>query len=184
VTVILPEDWTAADDIAESEVSAIFKSMIQPYFDLVAQGQMRHVDGKRLRIDYLGVPLVVFPAEVVGFELKGPYQGFKDYTQALKQGIDYRHSTIEDKRLARFEGVRPDFIFICYPAFERQNSTLREWANGAIRLAGRYNVGMLNLLGYRYGVELTVGAERLWHSRNGLRADADTFATHRLPGNN
>lgn len=149
----------------EKEAEAYLENMLKPHFTLHRQVGMRHLDGHKLRSDYLAVPSLFtdFPAEVIGIEVKKGYlDGFKDFSAALKQCIDYRHSVIEDPRAKKFPGQPLKWVFL-FPAFqdhyerdvergveagvEPDQLLIAAWRNGCQfageRFAGKFNVGFV-----------------------------------------
>lgn len=180
----------------EAETRDVFEEMARPYFWLWPEVQMRHYSGERLRIDYVGLPFTRFQTGLVGFELKGDGKGFQGFNRALKQGIDYRQSEIIDRRLSRFPWKRLLFVFIYHPRCWGRYSTLEEtesiqgyqgWLAGAARLAGLYNVGVLNTRrwGPWDGWRLEISETPLWDSKKGLRGNGLLIGSgaSRQPGN-
>lgn len=157
----------------ERAAEAALESLLAPYFRLVRQVWLQHYTGKRLRIDYVAVPLVSFPAPLVGIEVKAGYGRGHDFLCALHQARDYRHCTIVDKRATRSAGLVLPFVFI----FPAPNELAATTPTGAVlRLAGLGRVGSIHQERYG-GLCFRVSAERLWSSAYGERADATGWGT-------
>jgi hypothetical protein len=168
----------------EIEVTQEFRALASPYFRLLPEVWMKHLDGSRLRMDFLARPQdpSLFPVTppLIGFEVKRDHDEFKTLSKALKQAVDYRHSAIDDRRIPKLCGITPLFVFV-YPPYEDEENM---WA-GAVRLAGRYNVGVAaasTLWNGAEALELRVADGRLWDSERGPRADFETFCSNRGRG--
>jgi len=174
----------------ESHTRAVFERLMGRYFWLLPEVWMEHVSGKRLRIDYIGRPFCEFQRCLVGFELKGASTEFAGFSQALKQSIDYRHSVIVDKRCRLWKERTPLFIFVYYPVFVNryyltsvtERKIYEGWIAGAVRLAGKYNVGLVNTTNRWDGVRLEVSDTPIWDEKRGLRGNGLEFGTARKPG--
>ncbi len=166
-----------------------FDELMWPYFRLVNEVQLQHYDGSRLRIDRVGVPrreAGVTWAPLIGFELKKSTGGIGDLTKALNQAIDYRDCIITDKRFKKFLGWRLPFVFVFPDSWDvdQKHDYPRGLYGGAIRQAGRRNVGLLRWENY-YGTQrlmLHAAGERLWSSDEGSTKTAATFGTARGRG--
>lgn len=139
---------------------------------------MRHLDGTRVRIDYIAIPKSSFPADCIGIEIKCRYQKFQEVTAALKQAIDYRHSAIIDRRSTAHLGHTPKFVLVYpYPNYD-DGAPVGRWMAGAVRMAGRYNVGYLNLYRNWSGqpvIEAQVSGQTIWHSLYGVLSNAEKW---------
>jgi hypothetical protein len=150
-----------------------------------------HVNSDRLlRIDYLAVfrrfRRNSTEPTLIGFECKRYFDDFRHWTAALKQGIDYRHSVVEDARSTVWAGHTPAFVFV-FPDLRdlgEHNQYRSSWAEGAERLAGKFNVGSIRQRQDWHGreyLELTCAADPLWNTRVGPRC-GDAWGTGRRPG--
>lgn len=133
----------------EKLARAYVETYLKVHFWLVPEVQLTHWSGKRLKIDYIAIPRSAnFRAPILGIEVKRGYGAFKDFSAVLRQSIDYRGSTICDKRSTRFQGVRLPYVFV-FPAIASIDgpsltSVYQSWMKGAIRLAGQFNVGVID----------------------------------------
>ncbi len=165
-------------------------------FTLIPQARLRLIDGRRRRMDYLAVPDAPegFPVPWVGIECKYGYGGFRDFTAALVQAIEYRHATVIDPRCIEYVGQQPPFVFL-FPMLDGTASSEGEpasiyagWAGGALRLAGKFNVGVIRTRP-TFGIHsqpspyyFEVGADRLWDSQWGMRGRGEVYGTGRKRG--
>lgn len=181
-------DKSFRDEVASTER---FLELMEPYFVLVPEVQMQHYDGSKMRIDFLGRPrhredMPWLPW--AGFELKARFKEIKDFCKALKQGIDYRHGVVVDKRLQNIRGMTPPFLFIWPDPSEEDYGFVKGIHGGAVRVAGQYNVGVLRHESYafysRFGtrISLAVSGTLLWDSVVGSRGNSKTFGTARRRG--
>lgn len=150
---------------------------------------MTHLDGTKLRIDYIAVPRpeLQFPAPFVGIELKRGYSQFRDFSKALKQCVDYRHSVIADARSTKSQGMTPPFVFLYPPlAGENEQSVYAGMEAGAVRFAGQFNVGILRESRSYWSPEpvirFEIAATRLWSNNYGANALGDAFGSGRRRG--
>jgi len=173
---------------SEKAASEWFGRWADPWFDLHKEVQLRHHDGTRLRIDYVGVPRVPFNGDMVGFEIKrGKFDGFKEYSQALKQAIDYRHAKIEDKRFPAWEGKIVPYVFLWFPDEEELTSSVYDgWRPGAERLAGKFNVGRVRAVRYRDDrddlfpyMRLEISTHKVWDSLRGMTGFGERLTERR-----
>jgi hypothetical protein len=182
----------------ERAARAYFESQLQVWngdLRLEPEVHLRHaISGQLLRIDYLAVfrrfRRNSTGPTLIGFEIKRYFDDFRHWTAALKQAIDYRHSVVEDARSTVWAGHTPAFVFV-FPDL-RDLGDLGEhdeyrsgWAEGAERLAGKYNVGSVRTRkDWRTAadfLELTCSADPLWNTRVGPRW-GDAWGTRRRPG--
>lgn len=162
------------------------------YFLLLPEVQMRHMDGSKLRIDYVGYPrdeTLRAAWGLVGFEIKRGYVGFKDIGRVLKQAMDYRHAVLADSRIktrSGFVGKPLGFVFVWPPLpgfYERGGSySLNSWTEGAVRVAGHYNVGTVAFRQYTEAPGLYVSGSRLWDASDGPADNAADFGSGRGRG--
>lgn len=134
----------------EKLASAYIKAQLEPKFYLLTEAQLEHWSGKKLKIDYLAAPKSEnkdFRSPLIGIEVKRGYTAFRDFSSVLRQAIDYRGSTITDKRAKKFQGAHIPYVFV-FPsiaAVEGSSSYIYQaWMKGAIRLAGQFNVGVID----------------------------------------
>lgn len=178
-----------------------------PWFRLEPEVDLIHFDRSGLRIDFIGLPRFEFPVPFVGFEVNtGLLKQLGDCTKLLGQAIDYNHSRIVDERpaLASFKETAVPFCFVWFPGCHKdmmdgllvQNNTslVREAVGrvhhynaeqlalmqaGAIRLAGKFNVGFVvagtNSQTGQDFIELNINGAPLWSSYRGVRAMATQF---------
>lgn len=161
---------------------------------LESEVHLRHqVSDQLLRIDYLAVVRQFrrhsTKPTLIGLECKRYFDNFREWTSALKQGIDYRHSVVDDRRSTHYHGLSPTFVFV-FPDIrdlgdlEDHRLSRSSWAEGAERLAGKFNVGTVRLRqGWRGEefLEFTCAADPLWDTRSGARFGSD-WGTGRRPG--
>jgi hypothetical protein len=178
----------------EKAARAHLEQLLHGHCRLVPEVHLRHlISNQLLRIDYAAI----FPQfrhtstapTLIGLEVKRYFDDFREWTAALKQGIDYRHSIVEDQRSQVYRGRTPAFIFV-YPDLRdlgdlaEHRSARSTWAEGAERLAGKFNVGTIrqrrDFAGHAY-LEFTCAADPLWDSRYGPRRGND-WGTGRRPG--
>lgn len=171
----------------ERDATERFREIMQPYFILREQVQMRHYDGSSLRIDFIGRPKnpELMPwLPWCGFELKANIEAVGDLCRALKQGAGYKDARIVDKRFPRLQGQQPQFVFVYPDAGDEDFGCCKSWYGGVVRMAGQFNVGLVRLEDY-YGqrrVVLHVSATRLWSSDAGSNGQANMFGTARRRG--
>lgn len=132
----------------EKLARAYVESQLGIHFWLVPEVQLEHWSGKRLKIDYIAIPRSAnFRVPIFGIEVKRGYNAFRDFSSVLRQSIDYRGSTICDKRSTRFQGERLPYVFV-FPAIASVEGasahSYQAWMKGAIRLAGQFNVGVID----------------------------------------
>lgn len=143
----------AIQDVPEDKVSAYFREAFSPSFTLYPEVMMRMHNSDRIRIDFIGIDKTGKWDGPIGFELKRGSllaDDFSDFSNALAQSIDYSRSVIEsDLDQKRWYGRNPRYVFMfhCpYRIYETQNNqvamTQRDWwAQGEIKLAGKYGTG-------------------------------------------
>lgn len=187
--LIVPNGRRTIERVFSSEQDAEqrFEEVFGRHFILRKQVQMKHLDGTRLRIDYLGRPKD--PAQMpwlsyAGFELKATTEAIGELCSALKQAIDYRHAVITDKRFPRLHQRTPPFVFVYPDAGQEDFGGAKTVYGGAIRVAGQYNVGLARHEIY-YGssrVALHISGTLLWCSAQGSRGVAKNFGIGRRRG--
>jgi len=135
----------------EVAAKAHLEGLLRPFFLLKREVWCRHlVAGNRLRIDYVGRPLLIgFPFDWSGVEVKRSCDGGRLYNGTLKQAIDYTHCAIDDCRpdLGRINGMRIERVYV-FPARGDDGDLSGDcrgmheafWVN---RLAGKFHVGMI-----------------------------------------
>lgn len=130
--------------ITEADASAYLAARLSPFFRLIPEVRLQHFDGSRLRIDYVALPRGEFRVPLFGIEVKLNYPSYKDFSHALKQAIDYRHSVIIDPRSQLYRGQLLPFVFV-WPDFRDLSESPLEtaWVFGSERLAGKFNVGLI-----------------------------------------
>lgn len=164
----------ATERLASAE---LFK-MLSPYFQLVPEVRLIHHDGSKLRIDYVALVRegVEFRTPIFGIEVKVDYHDFKDYTHSLKQCIDYRHSLIDDARSKIYRGQALPFVFLWPDVRDvRDGETYAEWAKGAERVAGKFNVGLIRHKQLWDGdqvIEFMLSGGAFWRSQSGNYGNA------------
>jgi hypothetical protein len=144
--------WERHDLQFKTEIMARahLENLLEPWFILEPEVELRYEDANRLRIDYLARPRPDsnFPYPWFGIECKRGFAGMGDYNDALKQAIDYTHSVVVDGRFDDLvnERVLRVFVFPGMPSNEnpkRPSSMAALWAGGVNRLAGKFHVGMI-----------------------------------------
>lgn len=116
--------------------------MLEDEFILIRQWRLRLLSGAYRRMDYLVIPLGPFPVEWFGIEVKRGYEHFREFTAALAQAIEYRHAEVADPRIkGRYLGQRPPHVYV-FPPIEG-DGLYPGMRAGAVRLAGKFNVGVL-----------------------------------------
>lgn len=169
---------------SEAEAVKYLHQRLNPYFKILQEVQMRHMDGTRVRMDMLLRPrhdvLIAQRFGLIGIELKAGHKALRNFHAALKQAIDYRHSVVIDRRAARFNGATPEFVFV-YPAFP--NGRYENWHRGSMRLAGMFNVGTIHeLTHWNAGtIEFRVSDSPIWRSNQGIVGHIN-FGTARRRG--
>lgn len=181
----------------EREARDFLESFLAPHCRLIPEVWLRHgVTQQLLRIDYVAIfrrfRRNSTEPTLIGVECKAAFEDFRDWTAALKQGIDYRHAVVVDRRAVVYQGATLAFVFV-WPDLrdlgdlaEHKPERVR-WAEGAERLAGKFNVGSvrwrrdpIDLFADDY-LELTCAADPLWNTRTGPRW-GDGWGTGRHPG--
>lgn len=170
----------------EVEASKMFEEIMSPYFHLLPEVNLRHHDGSPMRIDWVGIPRSkeeLSWLDIAGFEIKRDLRPIGKLTAALEQGRDYRDAKIIDHRCKNFRGKRLPFVFIFPdPTIEFESRFLMH--EGAVRLAGKNNVGMLKHE-FHHGhprVMLKCSAGRLWGSDIGSSKPALVIKTDKKRG--
>lgn len=176
----------------ESESARSFEACMGQHFKLISEVWLRHMDGSKLRIDYVGYahdPLLRGAWGLVGFEIKKGYEGIGGVSRALKQSVDYRHCILADDRIntrSGFVGKPLSFVFLWPPMagfFERSSGMGQDpLVEGAIRLAGHYNVGVCGFRNYTEASALYVSGSRVWDSVEGPARNAADFGSGRGRG--
>ncbi len=170
----------------EPEAVTYLHDLLKPYFHILQEVQMRHLDGTRIRIDMLLLPRKGSPVAhrfgLIGVELKSGHKELRAYHKALKQAIDYRHSRVIDKRVKNYQDETPDFVFV-FPGYSETQPFNSQWYRGSIRLAGMFNVGAIHEV-YRWGewaLEFRVSDSPVWRSDQGIVGGIN-FGTARRRG--
>jgi len=137
---------------SEKEITEQFVALVSPRFELWPQVTLKHVLGQTLRIDFVGRERANQYKGWIGFELKrGAYDHFRNFTCAVKQAIDYMHCAIQSD-LANVSDVfnqrlRHIYVYPCPFAVrefhKRREGPIDLWAQGLVRLAGRFGVGVI-----------------------------------------
>lgn len=155
----------------EPEAVTYLREQLRPYFIIMKEVQMQHLDGSRVRMDMLLLPREESPVAhrfgLIGIELKSGHKELRNYHKALKQAIDYRHSVVVDKRVKRHRNKTPEFVFV-FPSFV--DGYHQYWHRGSIRLAGMFNVGSIHEV-HRWGgwaLEFRVSDTAIWRSDQGV----------------
>lgn len=166
----------------EREVVIHLASRLRPWFHIRREVWLRHpLKDRPIRIDFVIAPRTSDgPIEFLGIECKRWFgDDGRGFMRALKQGIDYRHASINDRRLPQLQGVRLEFVLI-YPCLNMSHAAY--W--GAARLAGQFNVGVAYDEPGRFaqnGLRFDVSASRLWSSLSGW-TDVVGFGSGRTVG--
>lgn len=170
----------------EADAVTYLTGALEPYFQIMPEAQMRHLDGTRVRMDMLLLPRADAPVKhrrcLMGIELKAGHKDLRHYHLALKQAIDYRHSKVVDKRANKQRNKIPDYVFV-FPAFLTPEEFRSQWWRGSIRLAGMFNVGTIHEV-YRWGgwaLEFRVSDTVIWRSDQGVVGHIN-FGTGRKRG--
>lgn len=170
---------------SEHEASAYLAGRLSPYFWLIPEVWMQHFDGSKLRMDFAAVPRGAFHSPWFGIEVKCAYNDYRDFTEALRQAVDYRHSRVVDKRSRLYVGERPPFVFV-WPDIRDQSpaSTMYNlWAQGSERSHGKLKVGLIRELGDWCGapyLEFTLSASPMWRSTQGICNGPDFGQAQRI----
>lgn len=120
----------------EQEARESLESLLAPWFSLRPEVDCLF-ESQWLRIDYVARPKmnVDFPYPEFGIEVKtGIYDGFRNYTGALKQAIDYTNCTIDGRRLG---------VVFLFPGISDIHDDIGGMARGANRLAGMFKAGII-----------------------------------------
>ena len=172
-----PSDYHVSPPEFESETEArnYLIERLESHYILYEEVWMQHCDGTRLRIDLIALPRNQFARvgdhHCIGIEIKARYREGKNYIRALQQCIDYRHSAITDKEAKALDGLTPSLVLL-FPEFEPRDEHYNDkWQAGLVRLAGRYNVGSVNLKWNRWEDRLmtrfTVAGTPIWDDSRG-----------------
>jgi hypothetical protein len=178
----------------EAAMVAVARERLAPHFHLLPEAWLEHCAGARLRIDLLAWPKQPddFPFRLIGVEVKRPdlgSNGFTKFAQALKQCCDYAHSVIVDERCTRSRGLAPAAVFLYHGAVADEGASIfadppapMGMHPGAVRLAGKFNVG--ELVNHPYdGFRLEIGAAPLWSEHKGVTGAGARWPARRLIGN-
>jgi len=170
---------------SEQELVVDARRLLEPHFHLLEEVRLRDpLTAIDLRVDLLAWPKAEdFPFDLVAVEVKRPIREGRDYVSALKQCMDYRRSVIVDGRCKRcFGWVLPAvFLFHGRPCNGSPNHE-HPSCYGAIRLAGRLNIGELVRHAYD-GARLEICEEPIWSARNGTTGTGLTWPRARRVGN-
>jgi hypothetical protein len=159
------------------------------HFDVTEEVWLRHpLHCLDLRIDVVAVPRPPldrrFPFPLLGVEIKTDRDELRHVTHAYKQCLDYKQCVVNDKRLRNLRG-----LWLPCVALYRGRQTPRwpdetsdPWEAFAVRLAGKFNVGVLEH-GYRGALELRVCDERIWSTRSGVSDARTAWPAARLIAN-
>lgn len=167
----------------EAAISEWFTGVASPFFDLYPQCVMRQpVAGQAGRIDFIGFEKTGAFVGPLGFEVKDPQRWgtdgkFTAFSSAVAQCMDYQQMLIaqqfSDPEHTKFFGTRLRFTFLV-PVDETWAWSLRSgesiysrWAQGQLRLAGKYGVGSGFVEQHR-GLMLTLGTETCFSADNGV----------------
>lgn len=127
----------------EVEAEQELERLLKPHFILRRQIHMRHWSGSLGRMDYLAVPRGDFPVSWFGIEAKRDFTGFNQFTSGIVQAYRYRESTVEEKeRLTVIKGEHPPFVLL-WPTPVGYGSFDNTMLGGAMRVAGKVNVGAI-----------------------------------------
>lgn len=167
-----PQRFETEDAAREHLVAILFQ-----HFTLIPEVWMQHpLKAKPIRLDYVAIAKADsgFPKTLVGIEVKPRYGSFGEFARALAQSIDYRHSIICDQRAVKHKGEQLPYVFL-YPPL----STRDGWVDGAVRVAGKFNVGVIveerPYWGSANRVRFEVSGERYWSSDYGARGGASAW---------
>jgi hypothetical protein len=168
--------------ISESELVAQAALLLAPHFDLLSEVRLRDpLTAIDLRIDFLAWPKdPEFPFDMCGLEIKRPALG-REYVAALKQAIDYRRAVVVDSRCADWVGCAPGAVFLFHGG-ETEAEGGHASHYGAIRLAGRFNVGELALHPWD-GPRLEIARAPIWSAHNGTTGTGVAWPRERRVGN-
>jgi hypothetical protein len=138
---------------SEKEITEQFVALVSPRFELWPQVTMKHAFGMKLRIDFVGRERARKYPGWIGFELKrGAYDHFREFTLAVNQAIDYMHCAIQsdfvDADDVFNQQLRHAYVYpcpFCVRNFrcEQCDGIGDRWAQGVVRLAGRFGVGVI-----------------------------------------
>lgn len=155
----------------EKASSAYLATLLDPWFKLVPEVWMRHFDGHSLRMDYAAIPRGDFHCPWFGIEVKHHYDGYTDFSEALRQAVDYRSSRVVDARVKVHANERPPFVFV-WPDVRDATGSYEEWAAGSERSHGKLKVGLIRERNDWDGqpiVELWLSGSIFWRSSQGIR---------------
>lgn len=141
------------------------KTALADWFDLFDEVELtsNQLTDKPLKVDLLAISKEEF-GYILGIEIKPRFYRMAEYSQALKQAIDYRLGTIEDGRLSEFRGRRVSggFVFPRWHGGHDKEREYREQALGMEILCHHFRVGSAH---YCDGaVTLMMNDKRLWSS--------------------
>lgn len=137
---------------------------------------MEHLDGSRLRMDYAAVPRAAFHSAWFGIEVKFRYGSYSEFSDALRQAVDYRHSKVVDARSHIYLHTRPPFVFV-WPDIRDTSSSYaaspyEKWAEGSERSHGKLKIGLIRERLTWDGasiIEFSLSGSPVWRSNEGLK---------------
>lgn len=169
----------------EKAISAQFVEAFSGRFDLYEECWLRHpLAGNAMRIDFIGFDKKQEILGPIGFEIKDParWDGhgghYNTFTKSLAQCMDYQqcliNSQFKNECHAAYFGkrLRFTFLFKVSPRMgsrnEQDGSIVSLWAEGQLKLAASYGVGVAYMDQYESWT-LSLGGHRAFSVKSGAR---------------
>lgn len=134
---------------------------------------LRSPIGERFRID--AIAFCPNKSFMIGIEFKPSHLAMSEFSDALRQCINYRDSAVEDDRFPVINGKRLNCCIV-FPDWEGLHddgtTAYSKEAWGMRVLAAHFRVGVLSRTQIKGAISFVLGNQGVWHSTTGWTGNA------------
>ena len=158
----------ALREFDEDEARQLAFEIIGSAFEIFAEVWLKPSEGERFRVD--AVARCPVKGYLIGLEFKRSFLTMSEFSNALRQAIDYRSASIDDNRLGLSNGQRLNCCLV-FPDWDGLHEDgpefYRKEALGMRMLAQHFRVGVLSRTQIKGSDSFVIGTSGVWHSRSG-----------------
>ena len=152
----------------EEAARAFAFETLKPYFYIYEEVWLRSQIEERFRIDAVAVCSI--ETYLIGLEFKRSHLKMSEFSDALRQSINYRDAIIDDPRFPSIneKRVHACFVFPDWDGVHEDGSQLyKKEAFGMKVLANHFRVGVLSRTQRKDSCSFVLGNQGVWHSSSG-----------------
>lgn len=160
-------------EFSEVDARSFAIERLRAKFNTFEEVWLRSPIGERFRIDAIALcPNKTF---LVGIEFKSSHLAMSEFSDALRQCINYRDSSVEDDRFPLIDGQRLNCCIV-FPDWNglHDDGTIAysKEASGMRVLAAHFRVGVLSRTQIKGAISFVLGNQGVWHSTTGWTGNA------------